>query len=334
MEGLTFGPLSTLSSLVEELNPYRVAFLTNTTVERLWLEKASNWIEDPIKIVIPDGEEYKNVETVMAIWRRLQDEGFTRKSLLIGLGGGVLTDIAGFVASTYMRGTLLGLVPTTLLAQVDAAIGGKTGVNFNGKNMVGTFYLPNFVLIAHETLSTLPEEEVRNGLGEVAKYAILDRKIYALTKDFEGISETLIRECALFKAEVVEKDPEEKGMRRILNLGHTAGHAIEKLSSYGIKHGLAVAMGLAVASKIGEELYGFDSGKVEELLQGMGLPTRHPFGAGDIIREMRLDKKAWYGRIVFVVPVEIGEVVVEEVDEGVIRRALEATEDDSWSGGG
>ncbi|EHR78709.1 3-dehydroquinate synthase [Thermococcus litoralis DSM 5473] len=331
MEGLSFGPLSTLPSLVEELNPHRIAFLTNTTVERLWLEKAAEGIEEPIRIVIPDGEEYKSLETAVAIWKRLQEEGFTRKSLLIGLGGGVVTDIAGFVASTYMRGTLLGLVPTTLLAQVDAAIGGKTGVNFNGKNMIGTFYLPNFVLIAQETLSTLPEEEIRNGLGEVAKYALLDRNIYALTRNFEGINETLIKECALFKAEVVEKDLIEGGLRRMLNLGHTAGHAIEKLSGYRIKHGLAVSMGLMVASKVGEELYGFDSGKAEELLGRLGLPTGHPFRAKEILEEMRLDKKAWYGRITFVIPVEIGDVVVEEVDEAVLKRALEATRDDSGS---
>ncbi|ALV62714.1 3-dehydroquinate synthase [Thermococcus sp. 2319x1] len=332
MESLTFGPLSTLPSLVEELNPHKVAFLTNMTVERLWLKKAFSGIENPIKIVIPDGEEYKSLETTMAIWKRLQEEGFTRKSLLIGLGGGVVTDIAGFVASTYMRGTLLGLVPTTLLAQVDAAIGGKTGVNFNGKNMIGTFYLPNFVLIAHETLSTLPDEEIRNGLGEVAKYALLDKKIYALIRNFKGIDEAIIRECALFKAEVVEKDPEERGLRRILNLGHTTGHAIEKLSNYKIKHGLAVSMGLMVASKVGEELYGFDSGKTEELLEKLGLPTRHPFGADEILREMALDKKAWYGKIVFVAPVEIGDVVVEEVAEEVLKRALEATSYDSGSG--
>ncbi len=194
--------------------------------------------------------------------------------------------------------------------------------------MIGTFYLPNFVLIAHETLSTLPEEEIRNGLGEVAKYALLDRKVYTLARNFEGINETLIKQCALFKVEVVEKDLREGGLRRILNLGHTAGHAIEKLSNYGIKHGLAVSMGLMVASKVGEELYGFDSGKTEELLKKLGLPTggAPPFRAEEILGgEMRLDKKAWYGRITFVIPVEIGDVVVEEVDDAVLKRALEAT---------
>ena len=324
MEGLRFAPLSSLPSLVEPLKPHKVAVLTNTTVEKLWLGRVLEVIEGE-PIVIEDGEEYKSIETAVRVWGRLQEIGFTRRSLLIGLGGGVVTDIAGFVASTYMRGTLLGLIPTTLLAQVDAAIGGKTGVNFNGKNMIGTFYLPNFVLIAHETLSTLPPEELQNGLGEVAKYAVLERRVWNLVSKKTEVTEDLVRECALYKAKVVDEDLREGGKRRILNLGHTAGHAIEKLSSYKIKHGLAVSIGLAVAAKIGEELYGFDSDKVEGMLSNLNLPTRHGFDPDEVLREMRLDKKAWYGRIVYVVPVDIGDVIVEEVSEGVIKRALEAT---------
>lgn len=324
MEGLSFAPLSSLPALVEPLKPHKVAILTNTTVEKLWLDRVLEVIGGE-PIVIGDGEEYKSIGTAIEVWKRLQEIGFTRKSLLIGLGGGVVTDIAGFVASTYMRGTLLGLIPTTLLAQVDAAIGGKTGVNFNGKNMIGTFYLPNFVLIAHETLSTLPPEEIRNGLGEVAKYAVLERKVWNLVSKKPEVTEELVRECALYKAKIVEEDLKESGKRRILNLGHTAGHAIEKLSSYRIKHGLAVSLGLAVAAKIGEELYGFDSGKVEEMLSKLNLPARHDFDPDSVLREMRLDKKAWYGRVVYVVPVNIGEVVVGEVSEVVIKRALEAT---------
>ena len=324
MEGLSFAPLSSLPALVEPLKPHKVAILTNTTVEKLWLDRVLEVIGGE-PIVIGDGEEYKSIGTAIEVWKRLQEIGFTRKSLLIGLGGGVVTDIAGFVASTYMRGTLLGLIPTTLLAQVDAAIGGKTGVNFNGKNMIGTFYLPNFVLIAHETLSTLPPDEIKNGLGEVAKYAVLERRVWDLVSKKPEVTEELVRECAIYKAKIVEEDLRESGKRRVLNLGHTAGHAIEKLSSYKIKHGLAVSIGLAVAAKIGEELYGFDSSKVEGMLSKLGLPARHDFDPDEVLREMRLDKKAWYGRIVYVVPVDIGDVVVEEVEEETIKRALEAT---------
>lgn len=325
MDNIRFGALSDIFSLVSNLSPHMTVVLTNTTVGSLWLEKLGELGAE--SIVIPDGEEYKNIETVKEIWRRLQELGFTRKSLLIGLGGGVITDIAGFVASTYMRGTMLGLVPTTLLAQVDAAIGGKTGVNFNGKNMVGTFYLPDFVLVAHETLSTLPREELLNGMGEVVKYGILSRDVYSLLKDLRSVEEldaALVKACVSVKMRVVSEDFRESGARRVLNLGHTTAHAIEKLSDYRIRHGQAVSIGLRVAAKVGEELYGFDSGKVEELLERFGLPTRLPFEPDDVLREMRLDKKAWYGRLTFVVPVEIGDVVVEEVDESLVRRALEA----------
>ena len=325
MEKVKFGTLSDLSHLVSELSPYKTVILTNTTVEKLWLDKLDGFEAE--RIVIPDGEEHKNIETVKGIWAKLQELGFTRKSLLIGLGGGVITDIAGFVASTYMRGTMLGLVPTTLLAQVDAAIGGKTGINFNGKNMVGTFYLPDFVLIAHETLSTLPRVELLNGMAEVVKYGILDRKVYSLLKKLgsvEDLDRELVKACVEVKLRVVEEDLREGGKRRILNLGHTTAHAIEKLSNYTIKHGFAVAVGLMVAAKLGEVLYNFDPGKVEELLRKFELPTGLPFEPEKILGEMRLDKKAWYGRLTFVVPVEIGEVTIEEVEEDVVRRALEA----------
>ncbi|GAB6134766.1 3-dehydroquinate synthase [Thermococcus prieurii] len=281
MEGVKFGTLSDLSSLVSELSPYRTVVLTNTTVERLWLGKLKGI--DAEAIVIPDGEEHKNIETVKEIWARLQGLGFTRKSLLIGLGGGVITDIAGFVASTYMRGTMLGLVPTTLLAQVDAAIGGKTGVNFNGKNMIGTFYLPDFVLIAHETLSTLPREELLNGMAEVVKYGVLDGNVHSLLKrlgSVEDIDPELVRACAGVKLRVVEEDLREGGKRRVLNLGHTTAHAIEKLSNYTIKHGFAVSIGLMVAARVGETLYGFDPGKVGELLEKFGLAYEAPIRTG------------------------------------------------------
>lgn len=325
MEKVIFGGFSELPPLLSALSPYKVAVLTDSNVAPLWLEPLLE-VTGAEPLIIPAGEEHKNVNTVVSLWEKLQKMGFTRKSLLIGLGGGVVTDIAGFVASTYMRGTLLGLVPTTLLAQVDAAIGGKTGVNFNGKNMIGTFYVPDFVLVSHETLSTLPPEELMNGMGEVVKYAILDRSVYKLLTRLHGTSPTegLVRECINVKLRVVMEDLREGGRRRVLNLGHTAGHAIEKLSDYSLKHGFAVAIGLMVAANVGEELYGFDPGKVEELLRKFNLPTRLPFEPSDVLGEMKLDKKAWYGRIVFVVPVDIGDVSVEEVDEEVIRRALEA----------
>ncbi|ADT83398.1 3-dehydroquinate synthase [Thermococcus barophilus] len=322
------GSIKKLKSIVDELSPYKTAVITNTTLEKLWLDKILDQI-NAVPIVIPDGEEFKSLETAQQIWKKLIEISFTRRSLIIGLGGGVMTDLAAFAASTFMRGTYLGLIPTTLLAQVDAAIGGKTGVNFEGKNIIGTFYLPNFVLIDPETLKTLPEVEIVNGFGEVVKYGILDSRVYKKLKSFRKIDEELIRECVNVKLRIVEEDLRESGKRRILNLGHTAGHAVEKASNYRVKHGFAVAIGLMASALIAEKVNGFDSGKVEELLDKFSLPKRHSFEPKELLEAMKIDKKAWYGRLVFILPEEIGKVTIREVEEKIVLAVLEAMKNDS-----
>lgn len=322
------GSIKKLKSFVDELSPYKTAIITNTTLKKLWLGKILEQVS-ATPIVIPDGEEFKSLETARQIWKELLEIGFTRKSLIIGLGGGVVTDLAAFVASTFMRGTYLGLIPTTLLAQVDAAIGGKTGINFEGKNIIGTFYLPEFVITDPETLKTLPEVEILNGLGEVVKYGILDSGVYRKLKFFRGIDEGLIGECVNVKLRIVEKDMRERGRRRILNLGHTVGHAMEKVSGYRIKHGFAVSIGLMASALIAEKINGFDSGKVEELLDRFNLPKKHSFEPKELLKVMKMDKKAWYGRLVFVLPEDIGKVAVREVDEKTVSTVLEAMRDDS-----
>ena len=326
MEKIVIGSLSRLSSLIDSLKPYKVAYLTNNTIKKLWMGEILRYMDAPV-IAIPDGERYKSIESAMYIWKILREMEFTRRSLLIGVGGGVITDLAGFVSSIFMRGTYLGLVPTTLLAQIDAAIGGKTGVNFHGKNMLGTFYPANFVLIAPETLKTLPQRELLNGLGEMVKYAILDSTIYRFLQNIDDPMEALRRDiieaCVNFKLKIVKEDMREEGKRRVLNLGHTVAHALEKLSNYQIKHGFAVSVGLLVAAFVGEMLYGFDAGKVEAMLHGFRLPTAYPASPQEVLRELRGDKKFWYGKIVFVVPVDIGDVRVETVGEEVIKKALE-----------
>lgn len=322
------GSIKKLKSFVDELSPHKTAVITNTTLEKLLLGKILEQVS-ATPIVIPDGEEFKSLETARQIWKELLEIGFTRKSLIIGLGGGVVTDLAAFVASTFMRGTYLGLIPTTLLAQVDAAIGGKTGINFEGKNIIGTFYLPEFIIIDPETLKTLPEVEILNGLGEVVKYGILDPGVYRKLKSFGGIDEGLIGECINVKLRIVEKDTRERGRRRILNLGHTVGHAIEKVSGYRIKHGFAVSIGLMASALIAEKINGFDSGKVEELLDRFNLPKKHSFEPKELLKVMKMDKKAWYGRLVFVLPEDIGKVAVMEVDEKTASAVLEVMRDDS-----
>ncbi len=322
------GSLKKLKKLVEEVSPYKTVVITNTTLEKLWLNEILDQI-DAIPLVTPDGEEFKSLNTVEKIWKKLIEIGITRKSLIIGLGGGVVTDLAAFVASTFMRGTYLGLIPTTLLAQVDAAIGGKTGINFEGKNTIGTFYLPNFVLIDPENLKTLPKIEILNGFGEIIKYVILDRNVFNKLNSLKNLDEELIKECVNVKLKIVKEDLRERGKRRVLNLGHTVGHAIEKVSGYRIKHGFAVSIGLMASALIAEKINGFDSGIVEKLLEKFELPKKHSLDSKKLLKAMKSDKKSWYGKLTFVLPEEIGKVSIENVSERTVLKVLEELKDDS-----
>ena len=324
MSSIVIGRIDLLEELILRISPFKVVLLTNEVLAKLWLPNIPGNFDDVI--VMPDGEKHKNVYSAIRIWNRLHKIGFTRKSLLIGLGGGVITDLAGFVASTYMRGTYLGFMPTTLLAMVDAAIGGKTGVNFNGKNLLGTFYLPDFVLIDLAFLRTLPKEELVNGFGEVVKYGVLDEEVYNMLEKLRSVDQIeprLIKKCIDVKLRIVKEDLKERGKRMLLNLGHTLGHAIEKVSKYSVKHGLAVTIGLMGSALIGEKLYGFDAHKVERLLDRFGLPKIHSFNPQALLEAVKLDKKAWYGKPVFVIPIEIGKLVIARVDENLILEVLE-----------
>lgn len=322
------GSLKKLKKLVEEVSPYKTVVITNTTLKKLWLNEILDQI-DAIPLVIPDGEEFKSLNTAEKIWKKLIEIGFTRKSLIIGLGGGVVTDLAAFVASTFMRGTYLGLIPTTLLAQVDAAIGGKTGINFEGKNIIGTFYLPNFVLIDPKILKTLPKIEILNGFGEIVKYGILDRNVFNKLNSLKNPNEELIKECVNVKLRIVKEDLRERGKRRVLNLGHTVGHAIEKVSGYRIKHGFAVSIGLMASALIAEKINGFDSAIVERLLEKFELPKKHDLDSKKLLKAMKSDKKSWYGKLTFVLPKEIGKVSIENVSERTVLEVLEELKDDS-----
>ncbi|MFW6040961.1 MAG: 3-dehydroquinate synthase [Thermoplasmatota archaeon] len=326
-EKITIGKniVSSIDKLIDSISPFKSVVITDTKVEDLWLDKITGRIEAK-PIVISEGERYKTLETVKYIWKVLLDMNFTRKSLIIALGGGVVTDLSAFVSSTFKRGTKLGLIPTTLLGQVDAAIGGKTGINLNGKNMVGTFYEPDFVLIDTVFLNTLPREELQNGFGEVIKYGLLTNQVKKLLlKNTDRKSINLIEKCVEYKDDVVQRDLEERGIRRVLNLGHTVGHAIEKLSNYSIKHGNAVSIGLMVNSLISEEIYGFDSSITSELFKKYDMPLSHDFSPKDILEAMKDDKKNWYEDIVLVLLRDVGDIEIENVDHDIILNALEKT---------
>jgi len=327
------GILPQLGGQLGEFHFSRVALVTNPTVYALYgntllhsLKKAGF---DAAVVTIPDGEEYKELLWAYHIYGELLKHRLDRSSALIALGGGVIGDITGFVASTYMRGIALVQVPTTLLAQVDSSVGGKTGVNHpEGKNMIGTFHQPRLVWADVDTLRTLPRREFLAGMAEVIKYGVIwDETFFEfLEKNREkilsldsGAMQFIIRRSCEIKAEVVSRDEREGGLRAILNYGHTIGHALETATGYTTHlHGEAVAMGMYGEALLSSLLGLMDRKEVERvgsLIGSYGLPSKMPSGVDEerIISSMQLDKKAVAGELKFVLPEKIGSVVVRGV---------------------
>lgn len=290
-------------------------------------------------LTFPHGEINKNLTTIADLASRLAQLGVDRKDALIALGGGVTGDITGFLASAYMRGIPFIQIPTTLLAQVDSSVGGKTGVDIpEGKNLVGAFYQPRCVYIDTTVLKPLPAEEFLNGLAEVIKYSIIYDKDFF---DFLGknrqaildlelsVLEEVILTCCTIKARVVEADEKESDLRRILNFGHTIGHAVEAASDYKLAHGLAVAIGMVAAGELAvrKTLFGVDElSRVRELIADFGLPVTiaEMFDRARIKAFLKTDKKAVAGRPFFVLPTQIGKVIItddvaDELIDQVIR---------------
>ncbi|MCQ3939100.1 MAG: 3-dehydroquinate synthase [Chloroflexi bacterium] len=299
--------------------------VTDENVAQFHLEKIRQTIgEDVGAVIIPPGEEHKNLETVSHLWKAFLENGLDRKSTVIALGGGVIGDLTGFAASTYMRGMDWIAVPTTLLAMADASLGGKTGFDLpEGKNLIGSFHPPRLVLADPQLLSTLPEREFRSGMAEVVKHGVIaDPELFALCRrGMEWVKanlEEVIKRAMAVKVGIIEDDPYEKGIRAALNLGHTVGHAVELVSGFKLRHGEAVAIGMAVeagyAAQVGLAAHGLVEA-VEESLTACGLPIRIPeeMSKDEIIRAMRVDKKKNAKSIRFALPVEIGRVELADV---------------------
>jgi 3-dehydroquinate synthase len=289
-------------------------------------------------ILIPDGERFKNLQTVARIYDALLRAEADRGAVIVAIGGGVVGDTAGFAAATYMRGIPLVHVPTTLLAQVDSAIGGKVGVNHaQGKNLIGAFHQPVLVAVDPSLLDTLPRREFRAGLYEVVKYGMIaerplfDRVARDLTALFARNAialEPVISACCRIKAEVVAADEREDGLRRILNFGHTTAHALEAVTKYRrFRHGEAVAYGMLAASEVGVArniMPAADRDALARLIVQMGpLPPVGDLTAAQAIAAMRRDKKVLNGRLKFVITASIGEaIVIEDVEEKELVKAL------------
>lgn len=287
------------------------------------------------------GEAQKSLETASLLYDRLVDLRADRRTLIVALGGGVIGDLAGFVAATFNRGLPLLMLPTTLLAMVDSSVGGKVGVNHpRGKNLIGAFHQPAGVWIDTAALDTLPDREYRSGLAEVVKYGVIldaDFLTYletnaakVLARDADVVRHIVTRSCEL-KARVVEQDErEEKGLRAVLNYGHTFAHAFETVGGYGAwLHGEAVAAGMVCASRLAERrglINAADTQRQVELLTRFGLPTApQAWSSNELLSVMRSDKKNVAGRLRFVLPVRLGEVRLFEVDEEPVRDILTAS---------
>jgi 3-dehydroquinate synthase len=296
---------------------------------------------EPLFLTVPAGETAKSLDTVRACYDQLAAGRLERKSFIVALGGGVVGDLAGFVAATYLRGIPFVQVPTTLLAQVDSSVGGKVGVNLKaGKNLVGAFHQPRLVLCDLDTLATLPPREFRAGLAEVIKYGIiydapffrqLQRDMPALLRRDAAKLAKVVARCCEIKAEVVRQDETEGGLRAILNFGHTIGHALEAISHYGkYLHGEAIAIGQVAAARLSAELLGLPESEVEnirDLFQKAGLPTALALNAAQrqkLVRAMALDKKVSSGQVKFVLARRIGQVEFgQAVGASQLHRVLE-----------
>jgi 3-dehydroquinate synthase len=325
----------------ELLKPAAAAFVvTDENVSDLYLDSATAALEAAgcrvASYTLPPGEKSKSFDSLLALYKLFHEEKLDRSSIIAALGGGVIGDLAGFAAATYMRGTRFVQIPTTLLAQVDAAIGGKTAVNHLGlKNFIGAFYQPELILIDPEVLATLPERELRNGFAEAVKAAVIgDAALFEILEDCGAIPaadllEEIIYRAAAVKVKVVEQDERESGLRRVLNFGHTVGHALEESKALeGLSHGEAVAAGMVVETRLAVAL-NLAKVKLADRIEGLLAKLRfdtglHGAAPDDLLQLMSMDKKTRAQKLVFALPLELGEVeVVEDVDPALVRRILE-----------
>jgi len=341
------GCLSRSGSIIKDhLRSPKVAIITNNTVGCIYGDALKNSLkESDIEvetIEIPDGEEYKSLVWVNNVFDALVEYRMNRQSSIIAIGGGVVGDLAGFVAATYMRGIPFIQIPTSLIAQVDSSIGGKTAVNHpKAKNLIGAFHQPKFVLIDINVLQSLPQPEFRNGLAEVIKHGmIMDEELFEymefslskiLSMDMQCIEQMVSRSCR-DKAEIVEKDEKEHDIRAILNYGHTIGHGIEAATNYTMfRHGEAVSIGMVVAARIAVNMDILEEKQAlrqNRLLEKYGLPVVFPdLDINAIIDAIGLDKKR-EKKPRFVLPKDIGEgIIIENVSDGQIEKAMKETKD-------
>jgi 3-dehydroquinate synthase len=336
------GLLSAHEIVARHVAAREIALISNSIVAPLYAERLQQAFRGRklIEVVLPDGEQYKTLDSASRVFDVLMANRVARDAAVVALGGGVIGDLAGFVAACFQRGVDLIQVPTTLLAQVDSSVGGKTAVNHpGGKNMIGAFYQPHAVIADTDTLSTLPDRELRAGLAEVIKYGLIcDAAFFGwiesnidalLARDVGALTHAIHRSCEI-KAQIVGRDEREQGERALLNLGHTFGHAIESATGYvEWLHGEAVAAGLLMATDMSGRIGGVTPdtvARLRRLLERAGLPLRAPpIGAARALDFMRVDKKIQGGRIRLVLLQALGRAVVTgDYPDSVLEATLAA----------
>ena len=326
-------------SLFDNVNKKNLVLITNKKIEKLHISKIKNTLLKKNKIIISDGEKYKNQDSITKIYNYLLKNKYSRDSCIVAFGGGVIGDMAGFAAATYQRGINFIQVPTTLLSMVDSSVGGKTGINHPlGKNMIGSFHQPIAVIVDTEILKTLSKRQFNAGMSEVIKYGIIkDKKFFnwiakntdkIKAQDSDSIIKIVKRSCEI-KAEIVALDEKEKNIRALLNLGHTFGHAIENYLGYGKwLHGEAVACGFLIACSVAIQKNTMDVSeynKIKSLLKAFSLPTKLPknINIERLFEIMSLDKKVKNNKMVYVIPNNIGKAyITNKISKNIVIKAL------------
>ncbi len=333
--------MQTVRRLKESGFAGKLVIITNPIVKRLYGNALKQSLaREGFKVTVlqvPDGEEQKSLEVAGRLFNELTDFYAERTTPILALGGGVIGDLTGFVAATYLRGVPLIQIPTTLLAQVDSSIGGKVAVNHGRlKNKIGAFHQPRLVISDISTLRTLPTREFTGGLAEVIKYAVIgDNEFFAYLEtnldQIKSLDERLLEEIvyrsAKIKAEIVEKDEKDLGLRNVLNYGHTVGHAIESASDFKVEHGKAIALGMLAAARISNKLGLLDKNelvRLKDIIQGANLTTELPkLEVENIIQAIKHDKKILRGKVRFILPKALGGVfITDEVSLSLVERVL------------
>jgi 3-dehydroquinate synthase len=320
----------------------RLCLITNPAVFELYgaslQVSLTRYGFEVVVLTVPEGEAAKSLESAGELYTELSRHLAERNMPLLALGGGVIGDLAGFVAATYLRGLPLIHLPTTLLSQVDSSLGGKTAVNFSTlKNQIGVFYPPRVVFSDIETLKTLPSREIANGLAEVIKSAVIGnpRLIFFLEKNMEkfmaresNVLQTVVCAAAIIKASIVTRDEYDRGVRQTLNFGHTIGHAIEAVSSFQVSHGEAIALGMIMAGKIANRVRLFparDLSRLQHIIQLAGLPGTLPsLDTTALLEAVKHDKKISGGKLRFVLPVRLGQVIMRDIEPALVAEVLTA----------